>query len=145
MSSTETQEALSSFHGTFMKLYEKCFPFRRKQSVYRSRKPWLLDALKKSITIKIALYRNSRDHPSVSTATKYKQYINKLSILLKVAEKNHYTNLMEEYKNNLRNSWHIFKEVINKREDRSACSKFMLNGQFVTDKLVYQIHLIHSL
>ena len=134
MSSTETQEAFSSFHGTFRKLYDECFPFRRKKSVYRSRKPWLSDALKKSIKVKNALYRNSRDYPSVSTATKYKQYKNKLSILLKVSEKNHYTNLMEEYKNNLRNSWRILKEVINKRKNRSVCSKFMLNGQFVTDK-----------
>ena len=134
MSSTETQEAFSSFHGTFLKLYDECFPFRRKKSVYRSRKPLLSDALKKSIKVKNALYRNSRDYPSVSTATKYKQYKNKLSILLKVSEKNHYTNLMEEYKNNLRNSWRILKEVINKRKNRSACSKFMLNGQFVTDK-----------
>ena len=134
MSSTETQEAFSSFHGTLLKLYDECFPFRRKQSVYRSRKPWLSDALKKSIKVKNALYRNSRDHPSVSTATKYKQYENKLIILLNVAEKNHYANLMEEYKTNLRNSWRILKEVINKRKNRSVCSKFMLNGQFVTDK-----------
>ena len=128
MSSTETQEAFSSFHGTFLKLYEECFPFRRKQSVNRSRKPWLSDALKKSIKVKnyiiyiCILYRNSRDHPSVSTATKYKQYKNKLSNLLNVAENNHYTNLLEEYKNNLQNSWRILKEVINKGKNRFVCS-----------------------
>ena len=111
MSSTETQEAFLSFYGTIMKLRDECFPFRRKQSVYVSRKPWLSDALKKSIKVRNALYRNSRDHPSVSTATKYEQYENKL--LLEVAEKNHYTNLMEEYKNNLRNAWRILQEVMN--------------------------------
>ena len=125
MSFTKIQEAVSSFHGRILKLYDECFPFRRKQSVYRSGKPLLSDALKRSIKVKNALYRNSRDHPSVSTATKYKQYENNLSILLQVAEKNNYTNLMEEYKINPRNAWRI---LINKRKSRYVCPKFMLSG-----------------
>ena len=41
---------------------------------------------------------------------------------------------MEENKSNLQNSWRILEEVINKKKSTSTCSKFLVNGKYITDK-----------
>ena len=65
----------------------------------------------------------------------YKQYRNKLNKLLFEAEKEHYETLLNENKNNLKKSWRILKDVINKKKVSSSCSKFTVNGENTTDKM----------
>ena len=134
LSSNDTQRAFTSFHDTIMQIYNECFPFSRSHSVYKSRKPWLSDALRKSIKEKNRLYRYSRNFPDSLAVKKYKEYKNRLTVLLRIAEKDHYAQLMEENKSNLQNSWRILKEVINKKKSTSTCSKFLVNGKYITDK-----------
>ena len=50
------------------------------------------------------------------------------------AEKEHYSKLMEEHKNNLKKSWNILKEVINKNKSKSNCSRFYINDRITTNK-----------
>ena len=49
LNTIEPQLAYSSFQNIFMQCYESCFPIKRMQSVYKSRKPWLSNGLIKSI------------------------------------------------------------------------------------------------
>ena len=80
------------------------------------------------------MYRYSRNFPDSLAVEKYKGYKNRLTVLLRIAEKDHYAQLMEENKSNLQNSWRILKEVINKKKSTSTCSKFLVNGKYITDK-----------
>ena len=50
------------------------------------------------------------------------------------AERSHYETLFNENKSNLRKSWRILKQVINKKKDTSLCSKFLVNQEITTDK-----------
>ena len=54
-------------------------------------------------------------------------------ILLK-AEKQHYQKLLDDYKNNLKKSWSVIKEVINKKKTKRSCSRFFINGKLNTNK-----------
>ena len=55
--------------------------------------------------------------------------------MLAKAERKHYSNLMEENKNNMKKSWAVLKEVINKRKSVTSCSRFMINDKVISDNL----------
>ena len=136
LSSTDAQEAYTKFHEIITIMYNKCFPFRKNKSFYKCRKPWLSDALKKSIKEKNRLFRLSREKPSQTLENKYKEYRNRLNTLLRVAEKEHFAKLLEDNKSNLKNSRKILKEVINTKKNSNSASKFLIDGNYVTDKNV---------
>ena len=74
--------------------------------------------------------------PSAYNDTLYRQYKNKLTQLIKTAEKNHYANVIEKSKNNLQKMWSILKSIINRNKKKSIQSKFRLNnGTVITDGL----------
>ena len=54
--------------------------------------------------------------------------------MLRLAEKEHYEALLKENQSNLKNSWRILKEVINKKKQCILNSKFIINNNIVTDK-----------
>ena len=54
--------------------------------------------------------------------------------MLTAAERSHYETLFNETKDNLKKSWRILKQVINKKKDTSSCSKFLVNQETITYK-----------
>ena len=65
----------------------------------------------------------------------YKNYRNKLNHILKIAEKKHYTDLLNNKKSNLKKTWKIMKGIINKNGSNSVNGKFKLqDGSLTTDK-----------
>ena len=70
----------------------------------------------------------------IELGKKYREYRNKLNGLLRFAEKDHYATLLDMNKSNLRNSWGILKEVINKKKRSTVSSKFIVNNSVITDK-----------
>ena len=63
----------------------------------------------------------------------YKRFRNKLNHLITKAEREYYSKLFEEHKGNLKKSWKILKEVINKKKSDSSCSRFIINDKVTTD------------
>ena len=51
--------------------------------------------------------------------TKFKQYRNSVSNLLKFSEKKYYTNFFSHNINNVKNTWKGIKELINVKPDKS--------------------------
>ena len=91
--------------------------------------------MKTSIKTKNKLYRRYKNTRNPEHELQYKQYRNKLNKLLFEAEKDHYEKLLNENRNNLRKSWRILKDVINKKKVTSSCSKFVVSGKTTTDKI----------
>ena len=71
--------------------------------------------------------------PSAHNETRYKAYRNKLSHILKKAEKLHYTDLLTANKSNLKKTWQIMKNVVNKNKVKNVNSKFRLNDGSLTE------------
>ena len=132
---TGTQTAYSQFHKEFSHIYDNCFPVRSVKLGYKNRKTWLTQGMKKSIKIKNNLFRQYRQHGTPELEFKYKQYRNNLNRMLRIAEREHYDVLFSNYKGNLKKSWILLKEVINRNKTRDCSSKFLLNGECITDKL----------
>ena len=134
LSANDAQEAYSNFNDIMSKMYNECFPIREFKLGYLTRKPWLSEGMKRQIKIKNRLYRRHlRSHDPVYH-TIYKRFRNILNKKLLLAEKAHYDKLINENKQNLRKSWKILKEIINKKKGSARYSKFIVNNSITTDK-----------
>lgn len=130
----DVNEAYNVFSGKITKAFESAFPVKEQKSVYQDRKPWLTKGMKHSIKLKNKLYIRSIKRPSIANKTKYKKYRNDLNRHLKAAERQHYADLLTLYKQNLRKSWEVIKEVINKKRKKSTKRvRFMINNKIVED------------
>ena len=67
----------------------------------------------------------------------YKTYRNKLKHVLAKAEKDHYANLLVAHKSNMKKTWGILKDIINKNKANKVQSQFKLNdGSITSNKLI---------
>ena len=134
VASRNAQTSFQLFYHKFKLLYDACFPISDPKSEYRERKPWLSSGLKKSIKRKNKLYLKFLRRPSVNNKVKYTRFRNILKSLLKKAEKIHYSSLMNEHKSNMKKSWKIIKEVLNKGKPPLENEQFCINGQLDGDR-----------
>ena len=130
----DPQSAYSKFMKDYLDIYNSCFPIKMMKLGYKTRKPWLSEGLKKSIKIKNKLYHKHRKTGLQEHERLYKQYRNKLNGLLFLAEKDHYQKLLSDYKDNLKKSWSVLKEVINKKKSNRSCSRFYVNEDICSNK-----------
>ena len=130
----ETCEAyFSHFLKMFKSVYDKSFPVIKVKKQYRNRLPWLSTGLKESIKCKNKLYRISLRHPTAYNITRYKQYRNLTTKLLKQQEKDYYQSQIVDNKNNLRKTWMIIKQVINQNKIKRNPGKFQLSNGTTSD------------
>ena len=123
-----------SFMNIFKSIYNESFPVIKTKRKYRNRLPWLTAGLKESIKRKNKLYRISIKHPTSYNKTLYREYRNKLKTLIKNEEKKYYQSLILANKNNLKKTWGIIKQVINKSKCSKLSSEFLHNGSILNDK-----------
>ena len=124
----------SSFMNIFKSIYNESFPVIKAKRKYRNRLPWLTAGLKEYIKRKNKLYRISIKHPTSYNNTLYREYRNKLKTLIKTEEKNYYQSLILANKNNVKKTWGIIKQVINKSKCSKLSSEFLHNGSILNDK-----------
>ena len=133
---TDSAGAFTLFHTQFRKLYNKFFPLRKFKCGYKTKKCWLSNALKVSIKTKNRLYLISKRHPTEDNIQKYRLYKTHLQRLLRNAEKQYFHDLLEANKMNLKKSWSIIKNVINKKQHSQTSSEFNVNGVITSDHKV---------
>ena len=132
--STVAQEAMSLFHSNYKRIFDECFPVRKIELGYKHRKEWLSDEVKKAIQQKNKLFFMYRKKPTVDTYNAYKDYKNRLNATIRRCDINYYKNLLELNKNNLRKSWTVIKDIINKNRTNKTQSAFMINNRLSEDK-----------
>ena len=122
-SSNDCQEAFSKFHDYFSRHFDKCFPIEKIKLNYKNRKQWLTQGFKDSIKVKNKLYALSIKTVNVYNTNKYVKYKRALQRIMKKAERDHYTGLFEKYKGNIKKSWELIKEVVNKKTANTSHKK----------------------
>ena len=133
--SGNAQESFTWFHSTLLKLFNKHFPKRTVTKKYNTRKPWLSQSLKDAIKTKNKLYVKLIKLNTTANEVTYKRYRNKLNHILKYAERKHFQDILEQNKHNLKKTWQIFKNIVNKNKTCQVNPKFKLNdGSCITDK-----------
>jgi len=121
LNETDTEKAYNQFLETYGSLYEKCFPKKTtKISQHSRKKPWLSSGLLKSIRRKNKLYTKYVKNPTPLNHSIYKKYRNKLNHLLKTTKKDYYHKKFNEATSNIKQTWSLINEVINRNKSNSA-------------------------
>ena len=132
-STEDTQEPYTRFHGIIQDAYNSAFPVKEIRVKQKLKHPWVSPALQISIKFKNKLYLRYRKQPIARNETRDKNYKNKLTHLLRIAERQYYQGILEENKHNLRKSWRILKDIINKNTYRKKCTEFNENGRTIKE------------
>ena len=132
---SDVHQAYTLFQNDFRDIYERCFPIKTIKPGYKTRKPWLSNGIKKAIKVKNKLYQKSKKSMDPEHEKTYKKYRNKLNKIIGEAERAHYQKLINDNKDNLKKSWQILKDVINKKKSNNSCSRFVIDNNISTDKI----------
>ena len=133
LSSNDAQISYTSLHDLVTKTANDTFPLKQVTTNYKNKLTWLTPGLKNSIKKKHALYSHYLKIRTPQSHATYKTFKNLLSRTIRTAERNHYQTLLLSNKNNLKKSWTIIKEIINKKKSISKPTKFLLNGNETDD------------
>ena len=96
--------------------------------------PWITKSLLASVRKKNKLYRQLLRSPNPTRELQYKSYRNKLTHLIRIAKRHYYDQRFASAKNDLKETWKLINEVINKRKCRPPFpSSFRSDGSILTD------------
>ena len=136
MRSDDARASFSAFYKIYCDLFYDCFPLQTVKAGYHNKKSWLTPGLKQSIKHKNKLYAQYRKHPSSDKEKSYKTYKTLIAKLLKKRERDHFDKMFLSYKGNLKKSWDIIKQVINRNRSKATQANFKLNGQTINDEVL---------
>ena len=121
------------FSELFSNLYDKHFP-KQRFKVRPKRKPWLTNSLINCCRKKNTLYKMSVVKKDTASEKKYKSYKNKLTTILRQAEAQYYSEKLNSVKGDIKNTWMVLKNVINKNvSEISSHNSFTYRGSKVTN------------
>ena len=131
----DVNSAYNEFTKTFTNMLNKFTPLKKKTTKAKTKSylPWLTRDLIKMINKKTRLYKQYTRKRTTLNKTKYKTLNNKLNKLLRSAKRNYYSNELEKEKKNIKNTWKILNNVLDKDHKKPCNTEFNLNGQIINN------------
>ena len=113
---SDVNSAYNEFTKIFTNMLNKFTPLKKKNTKAKTKSnlPWLTRDLIKMINKKSRLYKQYIRKRTTLNKTKYKTLNNKLNKLLRSAKRNYYSNQLEKEKKNIKNTWKILNNFLNK-------------------------------
>ena len=122
---------LDKFNDKLFAFYKKCI-LVKKICVKPNHKPWITKGLLNSIKHKNKLYVRYLKNPCDYTRNRYKCFRNKLTHLLRISEQKYVRDFLAKYSSNLKKSWGLINDIINKKKNSSKLPKFITTESGVT-------------
>ena len=138
LNNDDINSASDKFIYKFCDIYDDTCP-KVKRNINSTRnvtnKPWMSKSLVNACHKKNYLYKCFLKKRNTTTETRYKSYKNKLTSILRHAEKLYYQTKLMQYKNNIKETWKILNEVICKRNtNQQSPNEFVINGETVSNQ-----------
>jgi uncharacterized membrane protein YgaE (UPF0421/DUF939 family) len=116
------------------KMYNKSFPIQTiSVTTPELYKPWLTKAIENSISKKHSLYKTYQKARSPQSYTTYKNYRNKLTSILRKAEKMHYLKKLGSVRDNLTKTWKILNSLISRTSKKDSIDEIIINNTLIHD------------
>ena len=134
----DPQEAYSCFYRKAFDKYNESIPLvsKSKNNLSNVNTPWITKGILISRKVKNKLYKKFIKNPNKTNETSYKRYRNKFNKIKKAGKKNYYCEKFNNLKGNLKLSWKLIKEIINKNKCRSEInSHFKDNEKSISDSV----------
>ena len=105
----------------------------RKQNT--PRRPWVTSALLLSIEHKSSLFNEKIKHPTPGKLSKYNQYRNMLTNILRSAKRLHYQLELAKHSGNSKDTWKTLQSLINSKQNKDCVPSKLLgpNGDMIED------------
>jgi hypothetical protein len=131
----DTSIAMSTFQDIYRSAFEIMFPNKpiRASCKLTPRQNWMTKGLVTSCLKKAALYKKYRLSRQLTDKINYQNFDRKLKKLIKIAEKNYYTEKFNNISGNSRKTWNLLNTVINKPTTFHTQFSFMIDGALSTD------------
>ena len=114
-------------------LYDHYFPEKEIKVTKKDLKsPWITTGIKKPSKCKQRLYKKFLKNRSSLNESEYKNYKILFDSVKQRAKKLYYSNLITKYKNNIKKTWEVIKDLIG----QAKCNKKILPRKIVTENKV---------
>ena len=125
----------NNFIDEYSRIYNACFPLETiKGKLLKNRSsPWISPGLFKPINKKTNCTENLLDHHLYPMSESINPTKIKLNHLIRPAKRKYYDTKFESAKNDLRTTWKLLNEAINKRSRAPFPSSFESEGKTITD------------
>ena len=136
LNDNDPNDSYNIFLSEYSRLYNLCFPLKslKVKNCKRLNSPWITKSLLISVRKKNKLYRQLLRSPTPTRELQYKSYRNKLNHLIRIAKRHYYDQRFASAKNDLKETWKLINEVINKRKCKpSFPPSFRSDGSVITD------------
>ena len=150
LNETNVNVAYSSFLNVFKNYYDKCCPLKTvgNSSKKSMTNVWITNGLKNSCRKKNLLYKKYLTSKTMADEIKYKAYRNKLTALLRTAEKTYYQELLNKSKGDSKKTWDIINNVLRKNPKKSiSIENFQISGDKIIGKTnisnAFNDHFVH--
>ena len=116
-------------------MFNICCPEKEIKINYKNRHPWIITELEKNITKREELLAKKYKYPSIENTENYNKYKNKVLSEIRKAEREYYRQEFEMTKNDLRKSWKVIKNIIDKDQinNQIQTPQFLFNNRKVSD------------
>ena len=129
-------EAYNKLLETIQIPFNMAFPLKTKtiKKKYIKHQPWMTAGLLQSTIQKSKLLKLKLNKPTEENLNNYKKYNREYNKLKRLVKSTYYTEKIEEHKHDMKKTWTILKEAINKHQNNSSLpNMFNLNNELTTD------------
>lgn len=116
--------------------YNTCCPMKKATNNKTTTKPWITRGLQLACRKKRRLYCEMINNRSQSNVEKYKRYKNKLTTILRHAQKLYYNQLLEQHSSNIKKTWNVLNTIIKRNQSVGTVHDTFTddNNAAITDK-----------
>ena len=136
LSQVDPNCAYNAFYDTFEYLFDIYFPLKKVQlNDKKCHKPWLTHGLVNACKKKNSLYKLFLKNRTSQSLIRYKNYKNKLTNILRYAEKIYYNNLLMEKEKDIRSTWNILNKILNRNVHVELPQEFSDNNEVIENPI----------
>lgn len=141
----EAPDAETSYHNFIQSIrtvFINCFPLiRQNKKSLDMGNSWFTKELKKISIKKNKLYRKYLNNQSTENLIKYKTFKNKFTHMVRKAKKEYYSRKITESTNNIKSTWLILNQLLNRKKKTSPLpSQFVHSNSVLNDPFDISCH-----
>ena len=130
--SSNANEAFSELITAINNGINICCPVTKSKNV-KKKQQWITNGLLKSINTKNSLYKKFLTNPCEKNKIIFINYRNRLNIIKRKAKKFFYTNQLNSYKNDIKKTWKLINQTINKCDIKSFPNLLIMDNKQISD------------
>lgn len=128
LDNTDVNTAYSKFITEFECVYDKHCPEKKiRIDNKKPKKPWLTNNLIKCCRKKYQLYKKFIKNRTIKNEQQFKNYRNKLKIILQMAEKQYYNDLLQKHVGDIKSTWTILNKIVKKGNNASKFPNYFID------------------